>query len=139
MDNVLLKKDIINKVSEKLINEKIEIGGNGKKYKRKYCSSTIQSQVYYGRTPERSVQKIIAEEVRRFYSRRHRAERLREGKNMAKQINNMRDLEKALQPVLAGMADKLAERVYETLNYFLLDYYTGWTPSSYRRTQDFLH
>ncbi|WP_277935546.1 hypothetical protein [Parablautia muri] len=37
------------------------------------------------------------------------------------------------------MVDTLAERVYETLNYYLQDYYTGWTPSSYRRTQDFLH
>ncbi len=32
----------------------------------------------------------------------------------------------------------MAERVYETLNYFLNDYYTGWTPASYRRTEDFL-
>ncbi len=36
MDNVLLKKDIVGMVSEKLAGEKIEIGGNGKKYKRKY-------------------------------------------------------------------------------------------------------
>ena len=36
MDSVLYKKDIINRISEKLINEKIAIGGNGKKYKRKY-------------------------------------------------------------------------------------------------------
>lgn len=28
--------------------------------------------------------------------------------------------------------------MYETLNYYLDDYYTGWNPSSYRRTQDFL-
>ena len=36
MNNELHKKDIINKISEKLIDEKISIGGNGKKYKRKY-------------------------------------------------------------------------------------------------------
>ena len=57
---------------------------------------------------------------------------------MAKHVSNMRDLKKTLQPVLVDMVDELAERVYETLNHFLLEYYTGWTPSSYRRTQDFL-
>lgn len=36
MNSKLHKKDIINKISEKLIDEKIDIGGNGKKYKRKY-------------------------------------------------------------------------------------------------------
>lgn len=36
MSNELHKKDIINKISEKLMDEKITIGGNGKKYKRKY-------------------------------------------------------------------------------------------------------
>lgn len=57
---------------------------------------------------------------------------------MARHISNMNDLQKALQPVLLKMVDELAERVYETLNYYLDEYYTGWTPSSYRRTQDFL-
>ena len=36
MNSELHKKEIVNKISEKLINEKIAIGGNGKKYKRKY-------------------------------------------------------------------------------------------------------
>lgn len=36
MNSELHKKEIINKISEKLIDEKIAIGGNGKKYKRKY-------------------------------------------------------------------------------------------------------
>lgn len=36
MNNVLLKKDIVNKISEKLIDEKIVIGGNKNVYKRKY-------------------------------------------------------------------------------------------------------
>lgn len=57
---------------------------------------------------------------------------------MAIHINNMNDLEKALQPVLIKMVDELAERVYETLNYFLLDYYEGWEPNSYSRTESFL-
>lgn len=57
---------------------------------------------------------------------------------MAKHINNMDELEKALQPRLERMVDELAERVYETLNYFLNEYYTGWTPNSYSRTEAFL-
>lgn len=43
-----------------------------------------------------------------------------------------------MQPVLLKMTDKLADRVYENLNYFLLDYYEGYEPSSYQRTKDFL-
>ena len=50
----------------------------------------------------------------------------------------MNDLEKALQPVLLGMVDKLAERVYQTLNYFLQEYYNSYDPKSYRRQFDFL-
>jgi hypothetical protein len=57
---------------------------------------------------------------------------------MAKTIKNMKDLEKALQPVLLGMADELAERVYEVLNYFLQEYYNSYDPKSYRRQYDFL-
>ena len=57
---------------------------------------------------------------------------------MAIHISNMNDLEKALQPVLMKMVDQMADRVYETLNYFLLDYYEGWEPSSYQRTEAFL-
>lgn len=57
---------------------------------------------------------------------------------MATRISNMDQLAKALQPIMVKMVDELAERVYETLNYFLNEYYTGWEPSSYRRTQDFL-
>lgn len=57
---------------------------------------------------------------------------------MARRISNMNDLQKALQPVMTKMVDQLAERVYETLNYFLSDYYTGWTPNSYKRTEAFL-
>ena len=57
---------------------------------------------------------------------------------MARHISNMNQLQKALQPVLVKMVNELAERVYQTLNYFLNDYYVGWTPESYRRTEDFL-
>ena len=57
---------------------------------------------------------------------------------MAKHINSMNQLQKALQPVMVKMMDQLAERVYKTLNYYLSDYYTGWTPDSYSRTEAFL-
>ena len=57
---------------------------------------------------------------------------------MEKHISNMSQLQKALQPVMKNMVGQLAERVYETLNYYLNDYYTGWTPESYRRTEAFL-
>ena len=58
---------------------------------------------------------------------------------MAKHISNMNELSKALQPTLIKMVDQLAERVYETLNYFLQDYYSGYNPSSYQRSKDFLY
>lgn len=58
---------------------------------------------------------------------------------MAKHIKNMDELSKALQPTLIKMVDQLADRVYESLNYFLQDYYSGYEPSSYQRTKDFLY
>lgn len=58
---------------------------------------------------------------------------------MAKRINNMEDLAKAVQPVMLGMVNQLADQVYKVLNYYLNDYYTGWTPESYQRTKDFLY
>lgn len=57
---------------------------------------------------------------------------------MAKHISNMDKLEKALMPTMAKMVDTLAERVYETLNYFLQEYYDSYDPKSYRRQYDFL-
>ena len=57
---------------------------------------------------------------------------------MAKHIKNMDELAKALQPVMMGMVDELAERVYEALNYFLQEYYNSYDPKSYRRQYDFL-
>lgn len=50
----------------------------------------------------------------------------------------MDELEKALIPTMAKMVDTLAERVYETLNYFLQEYYDSYDPKSYRRQYDFL-
>jgi hypothetical protein len=59
---------------------------------------------------------------------------------MAKYVlNNMDELEKALQPTLLGLVNQMANEVYVTLNYFLNEYYTGWTPQIYQRTEDFLH
>lgn len=58
---------------------------------------------------------------------------------MAVHIKNMKELNKALQPVMKGMVDKMAERVYETLNYFLQEYYDSYDPVYYRRSYDFLH
>ena len=58
---------------------------------------------------------------------------------MAIHVKNMKELNKALQPVMKGMVDKMAERVYETLNYFLQEYYDSYDPVYYRRSYDFLH
>ena len=57
---------------------------------------------------------------------------------MAIHISNMNDFKKALQSVMLGMVDELAERVYETLNYFLQEYYNTYDPVSYRRQYDLL-
>lgn len=57
---------------------------------------------------------------------------------MAKHISNMNQLQVALMPIMVKMVDELAERVYETLNYFLQEYYNSYDPKSYRRQYDFL-
>lgn len=57
---------------------------------------------------------------------------------MRKRVNSMDGLTAALMPVMSGLADELAERVYETLNYFLQEYYNSYDPASYRRKYDFL-
>lgn len=57
---------------------------------------------------------------------------------MAKHISNVNQLQAALMPAMAKMVDELAERVYETLNYFLQKYYNSYDPKSYRRQFDFL-
>ncbi len=58
---------------------------------------------------------------------------------MAIHVKNMKELNKALQPVMKGMVDKMAERVEQTLNYFLQEYYNSYDPVYYRRSYDFLH
>jgi len=50
----------------------------------------------------------------------------------------MNELQAALMPTMTKMVDQLAERVYETLNYFLREYYNSYDPKSYRRQFDFL-
>lgn len=57
---------------------------------------------------------------------------------MAKHISNMDQLQAALMPTMVKMVDELAERVYETLNYFLQKYYNSYDPKSYSRQYDFL-
>ena len=54
------------------------------------------------------------------------------------EINNVNDLSKIMQPVLVGLVDQLANRVYEPLNFFLQSYYDSYNPVSYRRQYDFL-
>lgn len=57
---------------------------------------------------------------------------------MAKYISNVNELEKALIGEMAKMVDVVAERVYQTLNYFLQEYYKSYDPLSYRRQYDYL-
>lgn len=57
---------------------------------------------------------------------------------MTKVINNMNDLAIALQPTLKKMVDGMAQRVYETLNFFLQRYYDSYDPVFYCRQYDFL-
>lgn len=58
---------------------------------------------------------------------------------MAIHVSNMKELNKALQPVMMGMVNKMAERVEQNLNYFLQEYYNSYDPVYYRRSYDFLH
>lgn len=57
---------------------------------------------------------------------------------MTKHVSNMDELAKALQPVMLKIVDKMADSVYETLNYFLQEYYNNYDPKSYQRQYDFL-
>lgn len=57
---------------------------------------------------------------------------------MARHISNMDELEKALMPTMLKMVDVMATKVYETLNYFLQEYYDSYDPVSYRRQYDYL-
>lgn len=57
---------------------------------------------------------------------------------MVKRISSMNELQKELISAIAKMVNTLAEKVYETLNYFLQEYYDDYDPKSYRRQYDFL-
>lgn len=57
---------------------------------------------------------------------------------MAKHISNMNQLQAALMPTMTKMVEAMADRVYETLNHFLQEYYDDYDPKSYRRQYDFL-
>jgi hypothetical protein len=50
----------------------------------------------------------------------------------------MDELQAALMPTMVNMVDVLAERVYQTLNFVLQEYYNSYDPRSYRRQYDFL-
>jgi hypothetical protein len=54
-------------------------------------------------------------------------------------IRNIADLEKVMMQQCKNICELMANEVYETLNYFLNQYYTEWTPVSYSRTYDLLH
>lgn len=58
---------------------------------------------------------------------------------MSKTVKSMKELEGAFKPVLKGMVDDLANKVYDTLNQFLEDYYVSWQPDEYKRTLAFLN
>lgn len=58
---------------------------------------------------------------------------------MVKRVSNMNELAAALRPTMLGMVDQMTERVYQTLNYFLQEYYNSYNPEYYRRQYDFLH
>lgn len=57
---------------------------------------------------------------------------------MTKHISNMNQLQAALMPTIYKMMDVLEERVYQTLNYFLQEFYNSYDLVSYRRQYDFL-
>lgn len=62
----------------------------------------------------------------------------KEQRIMAKRVSNMNELATALKPTMLGMVDEMTERVYQTLNYFLQEYYNDYNPKYYRRQYDFL-
>lgn len=58
---------------------------------------------------------------------------------MAKVINNIDELYSSIQPIMKDMIDRMAKKVYETLNFYLKMYYKSYTPQYYQRQYDFLH
>jgi len=58
---------------------------------------------------------------------------------MAKTFKNMAELEKMLLEQCRQACEFAANEVYESINYFLNQYYSEWSPSSYQRSYDLLH
>ena len=59
---------------------------------------------------------------------------------MAKKIiRNKTQLRQAYMEAIKKVVEEMRNRVYETLNYFLQEYYDSYDPVSYRRTKDFLY
>lgn len=57
---------------------------------------------------------------------------------MARNVNSMDQLANALLPCVKDMVKEMTNRVYETLNFFLQEYYDSYDPKSYRRLGDYL-
>lgn len=57
---------------------------------------------------------------------------------MVKRVSNMNELAAAMMPYMEGMIEQLEERVYQTLNYYLQEYYNSYSPEYYRRQYDLL-
>lgn len=57
---------------------------------------------------------------------------------MARNVNSMDQLANALLPCVKDMVKEMTNRVYETLNFFLQEYYDSYDPKSYRRIGDYL-
>ena len=57
---------------------------------------------------------------------------------MGMKVNSINGLEKVFRSIMIGLVNQLADEAYITLNEFLHDYYSGWSPESYQRTEDFL-
>ena len=53
-------------------------------------------------------------------------------------IRTKAQLKKVYMEHLKGMIEKTTDKLFDTLEHFLIEYYCVYTPSSYRRTMDFL-
>jgi len=56
-----------------------------------------------------------------------------------KNITSYAELEKMIQQQAKQLCEHAANEVYETINFFINQYYSEWTPAIYQRTYDFLH
>lgn len=53
-------------------------------------------------------------------------------------VNNMRELQKAAQPILKKMINQMQDEVMVVLEQNIMHYYNGFTPQWYNRTMKFL-